>query len=243
MEHQAITVTQFVKKMMQYKNEVIGAEDSVSYSYQHGWLEEQDVTSSNFPIERKTAARILHQFLRKELQEQDEPDVSEATKLQDLYECRVCVSHVMQVYVKGIMDGHTTPTGCFVFGMQETITEQEAEKIIERVFHPEKRKPKTRLENVFPTVESISVETAKSMLQADKNAILIDVRTATQYEESHMEKAIHIPLMELLKNPYGVSMRRDIPILLYCEEGYQSEMAAKCLLEAGFEKVYSFAWK
>lgn len=237
MEHQAITIAQFVEKL------VIGSEDSVSYGYQQGWLEEQDVTGSNLPIERKTVARILHQFLRKELQEQDEIDVGEATKLQDLYECRVCVSHVMQVYVKGIMNGHTTQTGCFVFGMQETITKQEAEKIIERVYHQEKRTPKTSLEKDSPTVESITIETARSMLQADKNAMLIDVRTATQYEEQHMEKAIHIPLMELLKNPYGVSMRRDISILLYCEEGYQSEMAAKCLHEAGFEKVYSFAWK
>lgn len=237
MEHQAITVAQFVEKL------VIGAVDAVSYGYQHGWLEEQDVTGNNLLIERKTAARILHQFLRKELQEQDEIDVSEATKLQDLYECRVCVNHVMQVYVKGIMDGHTTKTGCFVFGMQETITEQEAERIIERLFHQERRKPKISLEKDSPTVESITIEIARSMLQADKNTILIDVRTATQYEEIHMEKAKNIPLMEILKNPYGVSMRRDIPILLYCEEGYQSEIAAKCLLEAGFEKVYSFAWK
>ena len=49
-------------------------------------------------------------------------------------------------------------------------------------------------------------------------------------------------MMELLKNPYAISERRDIHILLYCEKGYMSETAASSLVRAGYEKVSYFAW-
>jgi len=58
-----------------------------------------------------------------------------------------------------------------------------------------------------------------------------------------MADAMNFPLMKIIKNPYAVCENRDKMILLYCEEGAQSEAAAKCLLEAGYEKVAYFARK
>ena len=39
------------------------------------------------------------------LGEEDESDWSAAERLQDLYSCHVCLNHIAQVYVKGIMGG------------------------------------------------------------------------------------------------------------------------------------------
>jgi len=87
-------------------------------------------------ITRKQAAIIVHEFLRKVLKEADETDVSRARKLKDLYDCRICVQHIEQVYCKGIMDAFINEeqsklTGLPVmFGGNELLTDEEADEIV-----------------------------------------------------------------------------------------------------------------
>lgn len=236
MKEQFISIEQFVSKL-------VGQEDGISYGYRSGWLESQDVTGKDCPLDRKTVARIVHQFLLRERKEQDEVYCAAASKLQDLYDCRVCVSHMMQVYVKGIMDGFTDERGRFIFGMNGGISESEANELVERVFSTEKRTPQTISKTASCTVVRITEEKALCILQGEKEALLIDVRTEQEYEHAHLKGASNLGLVSILKNPYAVSMRRDVSILLYCSEGYQSEIAAKCLADAGYERIYFFAWK
>ncbi len=233
-----VSTWQLVCEIM--KHHGVQTEDVILYGYNAGWLEDQDVTGKNLLLERRNAARIIHQFMLKELKEADEADSGAATKLQDLYECRSCVGHVMQVYVKGIMDGHTDNAGHFIFGMREQVSVAECSEIVERLFNVEKRSPQTF--EIIMEVEAITAKEALQYLKEDKSALLIDVRTAGDFEEKHMEGAVNIPLAYILKNSYAISDRRDVRILLYCKEGYQSEIAARCLTEAGYEKVYCFTW-
>lgn len=81
-------------------------------------------------LERRNAARIVHFFMRKTLIEEDNPDWSAAKVLKDLYDCRTCVDHVAQMYVKGIMEAK----GKNIFGMRNIVDEKEADDIILRVF-------------------------------------------------------------------------------------------------------------
>ena len=90
--------------------------------------------------------------------------------------------------------------------------------------------------------KKLSEEDAFRILQTERKVLLLDVRSEAEFESSHIKGAVSMPLIRILKNPYGVSERRDKKILLYCEMGIQSGMAAECLMEAGFEQVYSFAW-
>ena len=84
--------------------------------------------------DRKTAAVLLHIFLLTELKEPDESDISGASILRDLYDCRVCVNHIAQVYLKGIMEAcdyrelsKTGEPGDFLlFDGNKTITSEEA---------------------------------------------------------------------------------------------------------------------
>lgn len=96
-------------------------------------------------ITRKQAAIIIHEYLRKILKEADETDVTRATQLKDLYDCRVCVKHIEQVYIKGIMDPMIDSNASLknglpiLFGGNELLTDEEAKTIIERVWDKSKR--------------------------------------------------------------------------------------------------------
>ena len=111
------------------------------YGYHAGWLEYMDIVDKDEPLLRKHAARIVHEFMRIELQEPDLEDVSAATRLRDLYDCRVCTKHVMQVFAKGIIDGYYATDTLYLFGMNEAVTWQDSDIWALRIFHPNNRIP------------------------------------------------------------------------------------------------------
>lgn len=108
-------------------------------AYYSGWLEQQDLTDPSAPLQGKHLARILHQFLLLVLKEPDEADVSPAYALKDLYDCRTCAGHVMQIYAKGIMDGYHITPSLYLFGMNDSVTLAELDAILKRVYHSEYR--------------------------------------------------------------------------------------------------------
>lgn len=217
------------------------AEDAISYGYSKGWLEDMDVTGRKLPISRKSAARIVHQFMRFELRETEFLEISPAGELQDLYDCRSCVMHVAQVYCKGIMDELVFGEGSLIFGMDKLVCADECADILDRLFCPGKRKTRAALRQGERVAGTVMLKQVKAYLQ-QKDTLLIDVRPLYDFREKHIKGAMHIAMNDILKNPYMVCENRKRRILLYCEEGNQSEVAAQCLINAGYEKVYSFAW-
>ena len=195
---------------------------------------------------RKNIVGLIHDFLRTELQEPDEIDSASAYVLQDLFDCRVCAGHIIQVYIKGIMDGIVLPDGRMVFAGEKEVSKEELSDIMTKACFPEFRTPR-RGEGVKETpdceLEEISPEQAKQLLKEEKNILLVDVRTAREYEQNRLPGAVNVPLLNIMKNPYVFSENRNKTILLYCGEGVQSRAAAQCLLEAGYPKVAYFAWK
>ena len=192
---------------------------------------------------RKQAAVQVHEYLRKELSETDEIDVRAAYVLRDLFDCRVCAGHIMQVYVKGIMDSVTDTSGQLIFETERKVSPEEAEQITARVMQRELRMPKAAEEDKVVMSGEISKDEAFLLLGREPEPVLIDVRTRREFEAGHIKRAENIPLMELLKNPYGASVCLGDGILVYCEEGTQSRIAAQCLLEAGYRNVQYFAWE
>lgn len=134
-----VTAEQFVTALIQNSPNTPPTDNYLQYGYDSGWLEDMDITGKDEALLRKNAARIIHEFMRIELQESDLADVSCASKLRDLYDCRVCAKHIMQVYAKGIMEGFYTLDTLYLFGMKEAVTTVEASAIISRVFHTNQR--------------------------------------------------------------------------------------------------------
>jgi len=67
-------------------------------------------------------------------------------------------------------------------------------------------------------------------------AKLIDVRTPGEFSRHHAEGAINVPLNTL---PGGLDkkIKKNQPIILYCQSGSRSGMAKKILQKAGYEEV------
>lgn len=73
-------------------------------------------------------------------------------------------------------------------------------------------------------------------IQRERRAVLIDVREPESYQAYHFPGARNLPFDEIDNRMCRMSMRR--PMILYCDYGSTSLMAARKLGKAGFE-VYT----
>lgn len=182
-------------------------------------------------ITRKTAAGIIHRALLLS-GEADEEGIDAAWQLKDLYTCKTCVNHIAQVYSKGIMTAQETG----LFGVDEKISREEAEEIIQKVIDKNLRcRPKPPVLGGWKT---ILWQEAQRMLQADRRILPVDVRSEEAYCQAHQKGSVNVPLEALFKNPCCVCADRDAVLFLYCERGCRSRIAADLLTKAGYQNVY-----
>ena len=66
----------------------------------------------------------------------------------------------------------------------------------------------------------------------NKRALIIDVRSPECFEKKHIESAINIPF-EKLERDYN-KMPKELMLVLYCERGGSSMLAAKELFDRGY---------
>ena len=64
------------------------------------------------------------------------------------------------------------------------------------------------------------------------NYIIVDVRTNSEYIESHIKKAINIPVDEIDNN---IELDKSKTILVYCKSGVRSNRAYLILKELGYD--------
>lgn len=205
----------------------------IDYALHKGIIEDYDMTNISNPIERRSAARIVHEVLLTELGEKDEAKWSAAENLRDLYSCHTCVMHIAQVYVKGILLGRENN----VFDVKGSITPSEASEIVVRMLDKEQRIPQT--EGREFKIINLSPNEAWELLLKDSSAMLVDVRTSEEYSLGHIEGSLCIPLKDISNNPFSVCENRNTPIILYCQKGYKSSAAAQTLIDAGYSRIYT----
>lgn len=100
--------------------------DSIEEAHRLGLIDKYESEHPESKVLRKDAAKILHLYMLKVLSLKDEEDISPASVLKDLYDCRVCVNHIAQVYLKGIMKAHEYPEGMKLFDSNMELSEAEA---------------------------------------------------------------------------------------------------------------------
>lgn len=71
------------------------------------------------------------------------------------------------------------------------------------------------------------------------NAMLIDVRSKSEFERETIKGAVNIFTPEL-RERYK-ELPRDKKIILFCNTGFQSYVASRILIQRGFDNVYSLA--
>ncbi|UCD45152.1 MAG: rhodanese-like domain-containing protein [Candidatus Bathyarchaeota archaeon] len=82
----------------------------------------------------------------------------------------------------------------------------------------------------------VTVEQAMALIRETPSLVILDVRTPAEYGEGHLERAINIPVDELVDRLDELS--RDDELLVYCRTGNRSRRAVDALLEDGFTRVY-----
>lgn len=131
----SISIKEFVQELWSLKNQ-LEPEDILHYGHRKGWLEDQDEVYSQSTLDKRTAARILHQFMKIELKLPDAPDITSAQALQDLYTCRVCASHIAQVYVQKLMDAEEIDQNgniVLIFNNLKPVSREEVLTIIQKI--------------------------------------------------------------------------------------------------------------
>ena len=82
-------------------------------------------------------------------------------------------------------------------------------------------------------IESISANKLDYYIEkSDKNVQIVDVRDNYEYEKKHIKSAINISYEDIIKGMFNLS--RDLQIIVYCDRGGKSMMAAKYLLKQGY---------
>ena len=132
------TIHQFITSLWThfFADNPLSVGDLLRYAHTRGWIEDQDERFCDKNLNRQTAARILHQFMKIEMGLPDLKDIFAANLLADLYTCHTCVNHIAQVYLRGIMEAQTVERDGVeykIFNHLEELSFEEVNTIIKRV--------------------------------------------------------------------------------------------------------------
>jgi phage shock protein E len=68
-------------------------------------------------------------------------------------------------------------------------------------------------------------------------ALILDVRSAGEFEAGHIPGAVNIPHDELADRLAEIEAEPDRPVVVYCQSGRRAGMATSLLSERGFSQV------
>ena len=88
--------------------------------------------------------------------------------------------------------------------------------------------------------EQITAEQAKTIMDTEKDYIIIDARTEEEFAEGHIKGAILIPDYEIAARAEDILLDKNQKILVYCRSGRRSKLAAEALLDLGYTNVWEF---
>jgi phage shock protein E len=70
-------------------------------------------------------------------------------------------------------------------------------------------------------------------------AIILDVRTKSEYERGHISQSINIAVDQLPSNLNRLGNNKEITIITCCASGMRSGVAKKILLSNGYQQVHN----
>ena len=91
-----------------------------------------------------------------------------------------------------------------------------------------------------PTYEQITAEQAKTIMDTEKDYVIIDARTEEEFAEGHIENAILIPEYEIAQRAEKELPDKEQLILVYCRSGRRSKIASEELVKLGYTNVKEF---
>ncbi|MBY9015293.1 MAG: rhodanese-like domain-containing protein [Candidatus Lokiarchaeota archaeon] len=71
------------------------------------------------------------------------------------------------------------------------------------------------------------------------NLLILDVRTAEEYNDAHLYNVILIPVDEIVSRLSELESYNDTEIIVYCMSGSRSLQASDILVTNNFSKIYN----
>jgi peptide methionine sulfoxide reductase msrA/msrB len=88
---------------------------------------------------------------------------------------------------------------------------------------------------------SITAEEAKTFMDENPDAVILDVRESAEYAEGHIPGAVMLPVGYISQtNAANAIPSLETPVLVYCRSGNRSKIASELLAELGYLEVLEF---
>ncbi len=87
---------------------------------------------------------------------------------------------------------------------------------------------------VVRSITTYSPAEVDEKLRNDRGVMLLDVRTAKEWNQGHLKGAHHIPLQELGRRDSELEKHKNREIICYCQTGNRSLTAAIRLKRLGY---------
>lgn len=84
--------------------------------------------------------------------------------------------------------------------------------------------------------EQISTDELKQRLDQGEKPVLLDVRRQDEWDEHHLDGALHIPLDQLEQRAGELDAYRGTELIVYCRTGNRSSQACMLLDILGFKQ-------
>lgn len=87
-------------------------------------------------------------------------------------------------------------------------------------------------------VKNVSAEEAYKLISKNKEVIILDVRTLSEYKSGHIKGAKSLPVDKFEQGIKELERYKDKPILVHCASGGRSPAAVRILVKNDFKNIY-----
>ena len=98
----------------------------------------------------------------------------------------------------------------------------------------------TKTSETSSSYKTISSTEAQQMIEDNKDALILDVRTAAEYESGHIPNAVNLSNEDMQAGKVDSLKDKSQLIMVYCRSGNRSRQAAQKLAELGYTNVVDF---
>ena len=98
----------------------------------------------------------------------------------------------------------------------------------------------TKTSKTSSSYKTISSTEAQQMIEDNKDALILDVRTAAEYESGHIPNAVNLSNEDIQAGKVDSLKDKSQLIMVYCRSGNRSRQAAQKLAELGYTNVVDF---
>ena len=98
----------------------------------------------------------------------------------------------------------------------------------------------TKTNETSSSYKTISSTEAQQMIEDNKDALILDVRTAAEYESGHIPNAVNLSNEDIQAGKVDSLKDKSQLIMVYCRSGNRSRQAAQKLAELGYTNVVDF---